>query len=216
VERMGRRARRKTETLRRIEDAGWHLFRTRGYEATSTREIAEAADIAAGTLFNYFPEKRGLLIHLMQRELDTTANARVCVAHSVLRQRATTGPGLHQGAAVHRWGAPGGVSGLDVRPRKANRGPCEKSATARRPRPVDRADGCCATGLQHALLRVGDLARRHDPLEGRAGRAISSVATLASSRAAPKRGLAVCTHPGRRRRSRRALLLAGSGLLEFR
>ncbi|MBW2224939.1 MAG: TetR/AcrR family transcriptional regulator [Deltaproteobacteria bacterium] len=63
---MGRRARRKTETLRRIEDAGWHLFRTRGYEATSTREIAEAADIAAGTLFNYFPEKRGLLIHLMQ------------------------------------------------------------------------------------------------------------------------------------------------------
>jgi AcrR family transcriptional regulator len=70
VERISRRARRKTETLRRIEDAGWKLFRTRGYEATSTREIAEAADIAAGTLFNYFPEKRSLLIHLMQRELD--------------------------------------------------------------------------------------------------------------------------------------------------
>ena len=70
MERMSRRARRKTETLRRIEDAGWKLFRTRGYEATSTREIAEAADIAAGTLFNYFPEKRSLLIHLMQRELD--------------------------------------------------------------------------------------------------------------------------------------------------
>ena len=67
---MGRRARRKTETLHRIEDAGWRLFRTRGYEATSTREIAEAADIAAGTLFNYFPEKRSLLIHLMQREID--------------------------------------------------------------------------------------------------------------------------------------------------
>ncbi len=70
MERISRRARRKTETLRRIEDAGWQLFRTRGYEATSTREIAEAADIAAGTLFNYFPEKRSLLIHLMQRELD--------------------------------------------------------------------------------------------------------------------------------------------------
>ncbi len=70
MERISRRARRKTETLRRIEDAGWKLFRTRGYEATSTREIAEAADIAAGTLFNYFPEKRSLLIHLMQRELD--------------------------------------------------------------------------------------------------------------------------------------------------
>jgi len=67
---MSRRARRKTETLSRIEDSGWQLFTTRGYEATSTREIAEAADIAAGTLFNYFPEKRNLLIHLMQRQID--------------------------------------------------------------------------------------------------------------------------------------------------
>lgn len=74
MERMGRRARRKTETLHRIEDAGWQLFKTRGYEATSTREIAEAADIAAGTLFNYFPEKRSLLIHLMQREIDGALN----------------------------------------------------------------------------------------------------------------------------------------------
>ena len=71
---MSRRARRKTETLRRIEEAGWHLFTTRGYEATSTREIAEAADIAAGTLFNYFPEKRSLLIHLMQRQIDGAVN----------------------------------------------------------------------------------------------------------------------------------------------
>ncbi len=68
---MNRRARRKEETLRRIEEAGWRLFTSRGYEATSTREIAEAADIAAGTLFNYFPEKRSLLIHLMQRRIDT-------------------------------------------------------------------------------------------------------------------------------------------------
>jgi AcrR family transcriptional regulator len=67
---MSRRARRKEETLRRIEDAGWTLFTSRGYEATSTREIAAAADIAAGTLFNYFPEKRSLLIHLMQGQIN--------------------------------------------------------------------------------------------------------------------------------------------------
>lgn len=67
---MNRRARRRRNTLRRIEEAGWHLFTTRGYEATSTREIADAADIAAGTLFNYFPEKRSLLIHLMQQQID--------------------------------------------------------------------------------------------------------------------------------------------------
>ena len=67
---MNRRERRKEETLRRIEAAGWELFTARGFEATSTREIANAADIAAGTLFNYFPEKRALLIHLMQRRID--------------------------------------------------------------------------------------------------------------------------------------------------
>ncbi|MGD8606859.1 MAG: TetR/AcrR family transcriptional regulator [Myxococcales bacterium] len=67
---MSRRARRKEQTLRRIEEAGWSLFTSGGYEATSTRQIAEAADIAAGTLFNYFPEKRALLIHLMQRRID--------------------------------------------------------------------------------------------------------------------------------------------------
>jgi AcrR family transcriptional regulator len=70
---MNRRERRKEQTLRRIEEAAWTLFTTRGYEATSTREIADAADIAAGTLFNYFPEKRSLLIHLMQRKIDLAA-----------------------------------------------------------------------------------------------------------------------------------------------
>ena len=67
---MNRRERRKEETLRRIEVAGWKLFKARGFDATSTREIADAADIAAGTLFNYFPEKRALLLHLMQRRID--------------------------------------------------------------------------------------------------------------------------------------------------
>ena len=70
---MSRRARRKEETLRRIEEAAWALFTTRGYETTSTRQIADQADIAAGTLFHYFPEKRSLLIHLMQREIDDAA-----------------------------------------------------------------------------------------------------------------------------------------------
>ncbi len=70
---MNRRARRKHETLNRIAEAAWCLFSTHGYDATSTREIAEAADIAAGTLFNYFPEKRSLLIYLMQRQIDRAA-----------------------------------------------------------------------------------------------------------------------------------------------
>lgn len=87
---MSRRARRKEETLRRIEAAGWELFRTRGYEATSTREIAEAADIAAGTLFNYFPEKRNLLIYLMQRQIDVAlAEAFATLLPSTLEEELT-------------------------------------------------------------------------------------------------------------------------------
>ena len=87
---MSRRARRKEQTLRRIEEAGWRLFTTRGYEATSTREIADAADIAAGTLFNYFPEKRSLLIHLMQRQIDeATHGAFDTITGSSLEQQLT-------------------------------------------------------------------------------------------------------------------------------
>lgn len=87
---MNRRERRKEETLRRIEEAGWRLFRTRGYEATSTREIANAADIAAGTLFNYFPEKRSLLIHLMQRRIDAaTTEAFATLPQSTLEAELT-------------------------------------------------------------------------------------------------------------------------------
>lgn len=71
---MSLRERRKQETLERIERAGWRLFTSQGYEATSTREIALAADIGTGTLFNYFPEKRALLIHLMRKRLDAAAH----------------------------------------------------------------------------------------------------------------------------------------------
>jgi AcrR family transcriptional regulator len=87
---MSRRERRKEETLRRIEKAGWSLFRTLGYEATSTRQIAKEADIAAGTLFNYFPEKRNLLLHLMQRRIDQAAErAFAAIEPSSLEQELT-------------------------------------------------------------------------------------------------------------------------------
>lgn len=68
-----RRQTNKRRTLARIESAAWELFCEKGYEATSTRAVAERAEIASGTLFNYFPEKRTLLLHLMRRRLDEAA-----------------------------------------------------------------------------------------------------------------------------------------------
>jgi len=66
----GRRARNKAEKLARIEDAARALFAEQGYEATTTRALAERADIAAGTLFTYFPEKRLVLVHLLRTDID--------------------------------------------------------------------------------------------------------------------------------------------------
>ena len=68
---VGARQRKKTATLRRIEEAGWTLFHEHGYEHTSTRQLAAHANIGVGTFFNYFPQKRALLIHIMCKQLDS-------------------------------------------------------------------------------------------------------------------------------------------------
>jgi AcrR family transcriptional regulator len=57
----GRRERHKVEVYRRIRQAATSLFRQQGYEATTVEQIAERADVAKGTVFNYFPSKDSLL-----------------------------------------------------------------------------------------------------------------------------------------------------------
>jgi TetR/AcrR family transcriptional regulator, cholesterol catabolism regulator len=58
---LGRRERKKLEVLRRIRRAAADLFHQKGYEATTVEEIAERADVAKGTFFNYFARKDALL-----------------------------------------------------------------------------------------------------------------------------------------------------------
>jgi AcrR family transcriptional regulator len=65
----GLRDRNKQDKLARIEKAGRALFARRGFDATTTRAIAEKAGIGVGTLFLYFPEKKDLLIHLFHRDI---------------------------------------------------------------------------------------------------------------------------------------------------
>jgi TetR/AcrR family transcriptional regulator, cholesterol catabolism regulator len=57
----GRRERNKLQVYRRIREAAVVLFRRQGYEATTVEQIAERADVAKGTVFNYFPRKEALL-----------------------------------------------------------------------------------------------------------------------------------------------------------
>jgi AcrR family transcriptional regulator len=62
-------AQAKQETEQRIIDAAVVLFRSQGFEATTTRDIARAAGIATGTLFNYFPTKEAIVTSLAQQAL---------------------------------------------------------------------------------------------------------------------------------------------------
>ena len=50
----------KTATRQRILDAAKKLFAQQGFEIATTRDIARMAQIATGTLFNYFPTKESL------------------------------------------------------------------------------------------------------------------------------------------------------------
>lgn len=51
----------KAATRQRILEAARRLFAEQGYEATTTRDIARAAQIATGTLFNYFSTKEAIV-----------------------------------------------------------------------------------------------------------------------------------------------------------
>ncbi len=61
---VSRRERKKRDARRRIYDAAFQLFLEQGYDATTVEEIAERADVAKGTVFNYFPRKTSLLAAL--------------------------------------------------------------------------------------------------------------------------------------------------------
>jgi AcrR family transcriptional regulator len=64
-----RRQRRRLEIELRLLDASRSLFIEKGYDETTVAEIADAADVAYGTFFNYFPAKSDLLAAMGEREV---------------------------------------------------------------------------------------------------------------------------------------------------
>ena len=60
----------KARTRNRIVDAARKLFSEKGFDQTTTRDIAAEAAIAAGTLFNYFPSKEALGMSLVSEALE--------------------------------------------------------------------------------------------------------------------------------------------------
>jgi AcrR family transcriptional regulator len=61
ADKLSRHERRSAETKKRILQAAKAVFAKRGYGQASTREIAEAADVAEASIFYHFESKRGLL-----------------------------------------------------------------------------------------------------------------------------------------------------------
>ncbi|MDI7277114.1 MAG: TetR/AcrR family transcriptional regulator [Anaerolineae bacterium] len=70
-----RRQRRGERRREEILVAAARVFAAKGYHNATTREIAEAADLAEGTIFNYFPSKRDLLVAIFERGADRMLGA---------------------------------------------------------------------------------------------------------------------------------------------
>ncbi len=66
----GLRARHRADRTRRMQEAAAHLFREAGYDAARTEDIAAAADVSVGTLYNYFETKGDLLMAIVAMEVE--------------------------------------------------------------------------------------------------------------------------------------------------
>jgi len=80
----GRRERSMLDKRHRIFEAAAVLFAERGYDEVSTQEIAERADVAAGTVFRYASSKAELLLMVYNQELRGAIDlgVRAAAAHA--------------------------------------------------------------------------------------------------------------------------------------
>jgi AcrR family transcriptional regulator len=70
-----RRERKRERTRAAIADAAIDLFETRGYDATTVADIADAADIGTRTFFDYFATKDEVLFPAVDARVLATIDA---------------------------------------------------------------------------------------------------------------------------------------------
>lgn len=83
----GRVERKKEETKGKIINVALQLFKQQGFEATTMEKIAEAVDIAKGTLYNYFPVKEAILNEFIQRSFRERNTERIQQARKAVDTR---------------------------------------------------------------------------------------------------------------------------------
>ena len=59
-----RQSRTEEDTRTKILQAALQLFARRGYDGTTTKDLAKSAGVAEGTLFRYFANKKAILIEV--------------------------------------------------------------------------------------------------------------------------------------------------------
>jgi AcrR family transcriptional regulator len=67
---QSRRERAKADKQRRILEASKQLFASKGFDQTTVQQIADAADVAVGTLFLYVEDKSELFLMLFHEEIQ--------------------------------------------------------------------------------------------------------------------------------------------------
>ncbi len=93
----GLREDKKAQTRRRISGVATRLFLAHGYDAVTTAQVAEAAEVSVATLFNYFPTKENLVFdedHALETALVEAVATRSASILDALRQAVLDGPYL--------------------------------------------------------------------------------------------------------------------------
>jgi AcrR family transcriptional regulator len=87
---LDRQQRRIDRRRAEILAAAARVFSEKGYANATTREIAEAADVAEGTLYNYFANKREILLAIAQETEAPMETAVMATEHIRDRESVVT------------------------------------------------------------------------------------------------------------------------------
>jgi AcrR family transcriptional regulator len=79
---------KKRQKRERLLNASLQLFREKGYEHTKVSDITQAAGVAKGTFFNYFPTKERVLLALGEQMLGRLGQIN---ATDIFQQQTTRG-----------------------------------------------------------------------------------------------------------------------------
>jgi AcrR family transcriptional regulator len=79
---MSRRERLKREREARILEAAAAVFARKGFHQATIRDIAELADVADGTIYNYYANKRDLLVAMARHVIADSAVDTLAQSHT--------------------------------------------------------------------------------------------------------------------------------------